>query len=443
MNMALLQTRHLPKNDDSCGWIADLPPRTSNPAIATEVTTDWAIIGAGFTGMAAARQLSQLCPQDRIVLLEANAAAEGASARNSGFLIDATLNEGYGTANDIEVFKQKYDLNVAAIAEVEKLVQRFGVDCDWDRCGKLYGARHSRYHEKLSGFSSLLGQLELPHDVLTGSALSEKLGTTFYSKAVWTKSSVMLHTGKLARGLLENLPAQVELFENSPVTSWGRVNGVWELRTPSGSVRAKNLIFATNAFSPELKVNPDRTFALGLTASMSRPLTDAEFHRIGSPAPYGLLSVDLMGATVRITSDRRILIRNTCEVVPTVSMGADQVAQRRRHHIQALQQRFPSLSSDIFENTWSGYVNLSANTQHVFKSLGDQVWIAGCYNANGIGLANLFGREIANLATGRHSALITRIQARCHPARLPPQPLLYWGARLRLAKARITGRTEI
>ncbi|MCA9772984.1 MAG: FAD-dependent oxidoreductase, partial [Myxococcales bacterium] len=47
-----------------------------------------AIIGAGFAGLAAARRLAQLRPQDTVVILEARAVAEGPAGRNSGFMID-------------------------------------------------------------------------------------------------------------------------------------------------------------------------------------------------------------------------------------------------------------------------------------------------------------------------------------------------------------------
>ncbi len=85
----------LPKNDESCGWIKQIPSRQVQPALSGKQHADWVVIGAGFTGLAAARQLALLHPQARIVVLEAQRAAEGSSARNSGFLVDSTLNEGH------------------------------------------------------------------------------------------------------------------------------------------------------------------------------------------------------------------------------------------------------------------------------------------------------------------------------------------------------------
>ncbi|TGQ13606.1 FAD-binding oxidoreductase [Mesorhizobium sp. M00.F.Ca.ET.217.01.1.1] len=153
---------------------------------------DWVVVGGGYTGMAATRQLATLKPGERIILLEANRVGEGASARNSGFLVDAALNEGTGTASDIEVFRQKYKLALAAIAEVKSLVDGYGIDCDWDPCGKLYGARDPRYLDRLEKFTRLPGELGVANEVLTGTRLRDHIGTGFYTTAVWTKTSVML-----------------------------------------------------------------------------------------------------------------------------------------------------------------------------------------------------------------------------------------------------------
>ena len=56
------------------------------------------------------------------------------------------------------------------------------------------------------------------------------------------------------------------------------------------------------------------TFPITLTASMTRPLNDKEFKSIGEPKEWGVLPIRPMGATVRMTKDRRILIRNTAEL---------------------------------------------------------------------------------------------------------------------------------
>ena len=71
------------KNDNSCQWINDLNPRTNKNTLSSNISCDWLIIGAGYTGLSAARKLGQLFPNQEIILADAQIAGEGASSRNS------------------------------------------------------------------------------------------------------------------------------------------------------------------------------------------------------------------------------------------------------------------------------------------------------------------------------------------------------------------------
>ena len=75
---------------------------------------------------------------------------------------------------------------------------------------------------------------------------------------------------------------------------------------------------------------------------------------------------------------------------------------------------------------------MSGNNAHVFTEVEYGMYAAGCYNASGIGLAVLFGTEIANLASGNMTDSIALIQTNSKPMLLPPQPFLRWGVGLRL-----------
>ena len=66
----------LPKNDNSCGWIKQLPPRRSQPFLSGEQHADWVVLGADYKELATAWQLSILHPQSRIILLESKTQAK-------------------------------------------------------------------------------------------------------------------------------------------------------------------------------------------------------------------------------------------------------------------------------------------------------------------------------------------------------------------------------
>ena len=94
-------------NDNGCSWIKDLNPRTNIKILESNKNCDWLIIGAGYTGLSAARKLGQIYPNQKILLVDAQLAGEGASSRNSGYLVDTTLNDGFISNKEISFFKKK------------------------------------------------------------------------------------------------------------------------------------------------------------------------------------------------------------------------------------------------------------------------------------------------------------------------------------------------
>ena len=94
-------------NDNSCGWINDLNSRTNINIINSNKNCEWLIIGAGYTGLSAARKLGQIYPNQKIIIVDAQLAGEGASGRNSGYLVDTTLNDGFTSNKELENYKKK------------------------------------------------------------------------------------------------------------------------------------------------------------------------------------------------------------------------------------------------------------------------------------------------------------------------------------------------
>src|SRR5699024_7255350 len=77
----------LPNNDHHNGWSALLDERQPNPVLQQAHNADFLVIGAGFAGLAAARRLAELRPNDSIVVLEAEQVGEGAQGRISSFVV--------------------------------------------------------------------------------------------------------------------------------------------------------------------------------------------------------------------------------------------------------------------------------------------------------------------------------------------------------------------
>ncbi len=430
-------------NDNTCSWINDLTPRSNIKILSSDLDSEWLIIGAGFTGLSAARKLAQLYPSQKILLVDAQLAGEGASSRNSGYLVDTTLNDGFTSNKELENYKKKADIYKLGIEAVKKFIKEYQVDCDWNECGKYFASSIDEDKNILENFSETLSKLDFEHNLLSNKDLEKKLGTNFYNIALYTKGGILLHPAKLVRAMIDTLPENVNLYENSFLLSWEKIKDTIICNFKNGTIKTKKIIFATNGFLKSLGVKSNYNFPITLTASMTRPLTDEEFAAIGKPKEWGVLPVRPMGATIRMTKDRRILIRNTAEVHNPYQMFQSELNKRKLKQKIGIQKRFPQLPNDIIQSTWSGIVSRTRNSSQIFERIDENIFVVGCYNGSGIGVGTLFGEQIAIKATNEYTKEIQTIEARSKPTWLPPQPFLNIGVKSRLIYERLRARSEI
>ena len=430
-------------NDNNCGWIKDLNQRLNIKRLENNENCDWLIIGAGYTGLSAARKLGQLHPDQKIILVDAQLAGEGASGRNSGYLVDTTLNDGFTSNKELENYKKKTDIYRLGIDVVRKFINDYQVDCDWNECGKYFAT--SRFEDKkiLINFSNTLSELGFENNLLSNNELSNRLGTSFYNLGLYTKGGILLHPGKLVRAMIDVLPKNVYLYENSFMLGWNKDKKIISCNFKKGKIKANKIIFATNGFLKSLGIKPNYNFPVTLTASMTRSLTDEEFQSISEPNEWGVLPVRPMGATIRTTKDKRILIRNTAEINNPFQMSQSDLKKRSYKHKIGIIKRFPQLPKNIIESSWSGIVSRTRNSSQIFEKIDQNIYAAGCYNGSGIGVGTLFGEQIAIKASNEHSKEIEIIEKKIKPTWLPPQPFLNLGIKTRLIYERFRARSEL
>ena len=430
-------------NDNGCSWVKDLIPRINIKTLQSNYDCEWLVIGAGYTGLSAARKLGQLHPNQKIILVDAQLAGEGASSRNSGYLVDTTLNDGFTSNKELDNYKKKADIYDLGINVVKRFINEYQVDCDWNECGKYFASSKIKDEKILYNFSDTLTRLGFEHNLLFNNELTKILGTSFYNVALHTKGGVLIHPGKLVRTMIDVLPKNVCLYENSSLLNWNKIKDIISCKFKNGKINTKKIIFATNGFLKSLGIKSNYNFPITLTASMTRPLTDYEFKSIGQPKEWGVLPVRPMGATIRMTKDRRILIRNTAEVHNPFKMSNSNLKKRSIIQSLGIKKRFPFLPDDIIQSSWSGVVSRTRNSSQIFEKIDNNIFVAGCYNGSGIGVGTLFGEQIAIKASNENTNEINTIEARNKPTWLPPQPFLNLGIKTRLFYERLRAKSEI
>lgn len=429
-----------PKDPRPGGWYAILPEAPQVRRLTGQQKADWVVVGAGFTGVAAARRLAELVPNDRIVLIEAQRAGLGASGRNAGFIIDVPHNAD-ASLEQTEANQRILRLNRFAIAWLQELVETHQIRCDWRARGQYRVAVTPRGVRGTQPIIRLAEALGLPQEILSRQQIAERLGTSHYAAAVYQPGTILMNPAALVRGLAYSLPANVDVFEESPVTSidYGPPH---RLVTPAGEITAPKLILATNGFTDGWGFLERHLIRLVTYASITRPLTDQQLAAMGSDENWGVTCAVRMGSTVRRTADNRIMMRNTFRYGGDTSMSDGELARARRSHIASIKARFPQLGEPQVEHTWGGFVCLSRNAAPYWGELAPGVLASVCCNGVGVPKGTFAGRAIAEYALGHESELVRDLRAFPKAANHSAGPFIGLVASLRLKYHQILAGRE-
>lgn len=422
----------IPADDHGCAWFHLSKQRLAKASLQGKVEADWVIIGAGFTGLSAARQLALNFPNDHIVLVEAQEVGYGASGRNSGFMID--LPHDIGAADyigDIRVAAKYLQLNIAAQDIIKKLITEYQIDCQIEAAGKYQAAIEKRGLAVLDAYKNGLEKLGQHCEVIEEKDIPDHLGTQFYKKALYTPGTLLVQPAAIVKGLAEHLPENVTLYEHTAITQVEYAKKI-TLQSAFGTLIANKLILTNNAFASQFGFLKGRLLPIFTYASMTRVLTEEEQLALGGKKTWGVIPADPFGSTLRRTPDQRLLVRNS------FSFNTDgrskphllpRVAQRQR---TSFENRFPMLPNVEFEYTWGGAMCLSRNHESFVGQLAPNVYGALCWQGLGTTKGTIAGTLLADWLAGERNELIDFLISSPGPSSNPPQPFLSLGVNVNL-----------
>ncbi|WP_085618067.1 MULTISPECIES: FAD-binding oxidoreductase [unclassified Pseudomonas] len=417
----------LPADDATCGWYHLSKPRTPRPAHSGHSQARWVVVGAGFTGLAAARQLATNFPDDEIVLIEAQEVGFGTSGRNAGFAIDLPHDIGAEDyIGDIDIAKTILKLNLGGQSYLKELIERYDIECQFRHCGKYQAAVEDRGIAVLDAYRRGLDKLGQPYEVIEGRDLPEHIGTHFYRKGLFTPGTALLQPSALVKGLADSLPSNVSLYERTPITEVDYGDKV-VLRHANGSITADKLVLTTNAFGMSFGFLKGRMLPVFTYGSITRPLTEEEQARLGGKPYWGVIPADPFGTTMRRTVDNRLLIRNSFSYNPDGRSNRKYLDRFVQRHRESFDRRFPMLPGVNFEYTWGGALALSRNHMGFFGKLAPNVVGAMCCNGLGVTRGTVTGKLLADWLAGDKNELIEFLLNAPGPCANPPQPLVSLG----------------
>lgn len=406
------------------------------PVLSGDARTDVAIIGAGLTGLSTARDLMSRGVE--CMVLEARDVAWGASGRTGGFIVPRFKNGFVAIARQYgnEVAKACFANVLHAVDSVAETVEQFSLRCGFQRKGHLTPAHSDKALSALRADAEWLARYagDSRPKILAFEETREAIGTEVYRGSYFDPRGACMNAYDYVRGLGAALMSRgVPIVIQAEVQEIQSDGNGWLLKTASGSVRARRVVLATNAYTRPLWPGDDlnrRIVPVASSVISTRPLTSSEKETV---VPSGL----------PVTDTKRIL--NYFRVLPNGQLifgGRGDITGRRSDPAvynfleRQLAQTFPQIAGIEIAERWFGMVAVTLDDFPHIGTLGNGIYYALGYGGRGVALTSLMGRFMAAWLCGEKiepgpmsSTGLTRIPF--HSLRIPAMRAMAFYYRLR------------
>ncbi len=380
-------------------WEMTAPPAPSTSPLNGDVRADVAIIGCGYTGLSTALHCAEAGA--RVVALEAVEIGFGGAGRNVGL-----VNAGMWLAPDDVATRLGADYGERLLkllgdgpSEVEALVAKHGLDCEFVRNGTLHCAIGAAGLAKIEERSAQWGGRGAPVKLLSRDETARRIGVDIYAGSLLDLRAGTIQPLAYARGLARAaLAAGAGVHTRSAVRSAERTDKVWRLTTDGGTVAADWVVVATDAYGesgpwPQGKREQVRIPYFNFA---TRPLSDELRAKI-LPGREGCWDTRMIMNSFRFDQAGRLIFG---------SIGALRAGGLEVHGAwakRALKKTFPQVHEVAFEAQWYGMMGMTGNALPRFHRLAPNVVTFCGYNGRGIGTGTVFGRLLAEHVLGKLS----------------------------------------
>jgi glycine/D-amino acid oxidase-like deaminating enzyme len=363
---------------------------------------DVAIIGAGFTGLSAARTLAKRGAT--VAVLERETIGWGASSRNGGMVLTGMklgvnkLISMYGR----ELTRRMYAASLASMDCVEQIVREEGIDCDFFRCGHLEVACKQKHFDDYARQADVIKR-EFNHElrVVQKRDLGGEIGSSIYYGGMVDEVSAGAKPARYVAGLSRAATkAGAEIFERAGVENVRRESlkgeGGWRIATSRGALWAREIFVATSGYTgnatPSLqkKIIPIGSFIITTEA-----LPQALAHEV-SPRNRMIYDSKNYLYYYRLTPDRRMLFGGRAAFFPETDQTIRKSAEILR---RGMTEVYPQLRDAKVEYVWGGTLDFAFDIMPHAGQM-DGMYYAVGYAGHGVAMATYQGQKIAELIAG-------------------------------------------
>ena len=362
------------------------------PVIELPKEVDALIVGAGLTGLSAARTLS--LAGKAVLVLDALEPGEGASSRNGGMLggghrlsFDA-MSQRFGSDTALRLLREAH---LDSGEFVHSLIRDAGIDCDYVETGRFRGLwRDAEYESAARDLERLQRLIPLEAEMLPRSRQQEEVASELYRGGTVFFRHGGLNPAKWVAGLLRAASKSGALVQGkTPVSMVERDTTGFRVKTGRGTVRAGAVLAATNGYTPRQLMPLKRRIL---------------------PIPSFIVATEALGQgrVAELFPNRRMIVESRdrhCYYRPSPD-GEHVVFGARAAMFDApeglilkqmralLRQIFPQLGEVGFTHSWRGFTGFSFNFLPNVGKI-DGIWHAMGYSGSGNAMAPYLGHKAA------------------------------------------------
>ncbi|UCD85995.1 MAG: FAD-dependent oxidoreductase, partial [Deltaproteobacteria bacterium] len=263
-----------------------------NEPVTSDREVDVIIIGGGFTGLSAAYFLKKEDRDLKVALLEKEVIGYGASGRNGGFCMTLLAENAMDLvefAGTLEAARLAHKYQRAAVSHVDTMVKEYGLKCDYEMNGLMTVALNPAHIEKMKEYVETYNKLGTDAVFLNQDEIRKRFRTEAFYGACYDRNCAILNPAKLCREMKRVVEGHgVDVYEMTEVLGYEDGEKI-KIRTANGTVTAKAVVLATNAYITQL----DRQFReAGIPVFtyivLTEPLTDEQYESIGWKGREGI-----------------------------------------------------------------------------------------------------------------------------------------------------------
>jgi glycine/D-amino acid oxidase-like deaminating enzyme len=383
-------------------WLSTTEFPTTDVSRPLPEVVDVAVIGAGFTGLSAARTLAKRGA--RVAVLESETIGWGASSRNGGMVLTGMklgvnqLISMYGR----ELTQRMYAASLASMDCVEQIVTEEAIDCNFSRCGHLEVACKQKHFDDYSRQAEVIAR-EFGHTlrVVQKNELNVEIGSSIYYGGMVDEVSAGCNPARYVAGLgRAALKAGAEIFEHARVHRIERESrdgqAGWKLTTSRGSIWAHDVFVGTSGYTgratPALQ---KKLIPIGSFIITTEVLPEKLAHEL-SPRNRMIYDSKNYLYYYRLTPDRRMLFGGRAAFFPETSQTVRQSAEILR---RGMIDVYPQLSDAKIDYVWGGTLDFAFDIMPHAGQM-DAMYYAVGYAGHGVAMATYQGQKIAEMMAG-------------------------------------------